>query len=533
MAAAAALLAPIASANTVTVSSNANSGGGTLRALLATAGSGDTILVPGSFTITLASELDVTQAAPGVTISATGDGMPVLNGNHATRILHLNPSTALSLNGLHLTGGRVAGDGSAIQAFGPAALTVNNSVFTDNGSTSPSGTGGAVQVNGNVATTIQGSVFSANFAGSGSGNGGAIEIDSPNTANISKTTISGNQALGGRGGGIQMNGGDTLNISDSTVSGNTAGTQAGGIEIDSPGTLNMVNSTVTGNGAAGAGGGGIAFNSPGAGTVVNSTIAGNRATGGGATGGGLEIDSSTSNDVVFKNSIVAGNSAPNGANCGFPASTTPQFRSSGHNLENGTSCGFAAGGDLNADPLLASLADNGGTTQTMALLPGSPAIDHGDNVGCPATDQRGQVRPVDGGGGGLVCDIGAFEVAPSNAFRIAGHARCKTRRCAAIVVTVVLPGPGLLAAAGVPAGARRARATARAHGKSPIKPASRSVSAGGRLALSLKLAKAAQTKLQRKHKLRVAVRFTFTPTGGAANTKRQSLKITPKRTRRH
>src|SRR4051794_36968314 len=78
-----ALLVPAtASANTVTVSSNADSGTGTLRALLATAGPGDTILVPGDFTITLASQLIVNQASPGVTIAATGAGMPTLDGNH-------------------------------------------------------------------------------------------------------------------------------------------------------------------------------------------------------------------------------------------------------------------------------------------------------------------------------------------------------------------------------------------------------------------------------------------------------------------
>jgi hypothetical protein len=55
--------------------------------------------------------------------------------------------------------------------------------------------------------------------------------------------------------------------------------------------------------------------------------------------------------------------------------------------------------------LLGPLADNGGPTQTHALLPSSPAIDAGDNNGCPPTDQRGVARPS-----GLACDIGAYEV---------------------------------------------------------------------------------------------------------------------------
>ncbi len=63
--------------------------------------------------------------------------------------------------------------------------------------------------------------------------------------------------------------------------------------------------------------------------------------------------------------------------------------------------------------MLGPLADNGGPTQTLALLPGSPAIDAGDDALCPSTDQRGEIRPQDGNNDGLAkCDIGAFELGP-------------------------------------------------------------------------------------------------------------------------
>jgi hypothetical protein len=79
----------------------------------------------------------------------------------------------------------------------------------------------------------------------------------------------------------------------------------------------------------------------------------------------------------------------------------------GHNIEQGTTCGF----DINANPLLGPLAGNGGPTQTMALLKGSPAIDRGGSAFCPATDQRGVKRPDKPG---TACDIGAYEfVAPA------------------------------------------------------------------------------------------------------------------------
>ncbi|MCS7222228.1 MAG: choice-of-anchor Q domain-containing protein [Anaerolineae bacterium] len=81
--------------------------------------------------------------------------------------------------------------------------------------------------------------------------------------------------------------------------------------------------------------------------------------------------------------------------------------SQGHNLSDDATCAawLTASGDLNhTDPRLGPLQDNGGPTPTHALLPGSPAINAGTNVGCPPTDQRGVPRPQ-----GPRCDIGAFE----------------------------------------------------------------------------------------------------------------------------
>jgi hypothetical protein len=110
--------------------------------------------------------------------------------------------------------------------------------------------------------------------------------------------------------------------------------------------------------------------------------------------------------VSLKNTIVAHNTAPTAADCSGAVS------SQGHNLDSDGSCALGGSGDLSGvDPKLGPLQDNGGPTRTQALLPGSPAIDAGDALGCPPTDQRGTARPQDGDGSGpAVCDVGAYEL---------------------------------------------------------------------------------------------------------------------------
>jgi hypothetical protein len=88
--------------------------------------------------------------------------------------------------------------------------------------------------------------------------------------------------------------------------------------------------------------------------------------------------------------------------------------SQGNNISNDSTCSLTGPGDRNnIDPRLGPLANNGGQTDTHALLADSPAVDAGSNTGCPATDQRGVARPIDGTGRGVaICDIGAVEYQP-------------------------------------------------------------------------------------------------------------------------
>jgi hypothetical protein len=106
--------------------------------------------------------------------------------------------------------------------------------------------------------------------------------------------------------------------------------------------------------------------------------------------------------LTLRNSIVANNKGANN----FVSTGT--FTSQGYNLSNAWNGLSTQPTDLTGDPLLDALADNGGGTQTHALLPDSPAIDAGDAANCPATDQRGAAR------NDLGCDIGAYELKYTN-----------------------------------------------------------------------------------------------------------------------
>ena len=190
----------------------------------------------------------------------------------------------------------------------------------------------------------------------------------------------------GVGGGI-VNAG-TLTLNNSSVA-NSSGADGGG--INNSGTLRINNSTVSNNQAAFEGGG--IYNSGGSLILNHVTMAGNSSAN---RGGGL---SNQSGLVVVGNSILAGNTASFfGSDCAGAIAT------SDHNIMGNTSgCSVTAGtGDqFDIDPQLGPLLPDQGY---HALLPGSPAVDAGNPATCPATDQRGVLRPQ-----GAACDIGAYE----------------------------------------------------------------------------------------------------------------------------
>lgn len=287
------------------------------------------------------------------------------------RIFHVAERGRLVLNALSVKGGVSTNFWGGGGIYNAGRLTLNNTTVAENAADSDGG--GIFNMGQNM--TIQDSTIRDNTALGSGGEGGGIY----NTRQgfITRSTISGNVA-NISGGGI-MHEFSHLLLNNTTISGNTAGSGGGALDNDF-GDVFIANSTIT-------------ENSP---HNISNTF---------------WIEFTVDGSLLVRNSIIANSDA--GSNC----KASPRFffiYSLGHNLDDDGSCQFNAVGDISfVNPQLGALADNGGPTQTHALLPGSPAIDAGSFFGCPPLDQRGESRPEDGNGDRIpICDIGAFEFKP-------------------------------------------------------------------------------------------------------------------------
>jgi hypothetical protein len=411
-----------------------------LRQALADANDGDTIEFDpllGGRNLPLAPVLGQLVVNKSVTIRWVPTvGYPPYLGvdaGHASRVFYISPGKTVTISGLTIIngsapapdywGGGIYNDhasltvSSCIISGNSAPQGVGGGIFNDQGTLTVSsstlsgnsasyGYGGGISNNwlggGSATVTITNSILSGNSASWG---GGIINEDG--TLTLSNSTVSGNSAEYG-GGAIDngRNGGSaTLAITNSTLSGNSA-SEGGGIVNDLGGTLTMTNSTVSGNSAGGLpnfvydGLGGGIWNAQTL-TLINSTLSGNSAVN---QGGGIYNTSIVGNAILTIGSTIlnAGSSGGNIYNDGAGAVT-----SLGYNLSSDNGGGYltATGDQINTDPRLGPLQDNGGHTFTHLPASNSPAIDAGD----PAlgTDQRGPgfVRLTNGR-----IDIGATEV---------------------------------------------------------------------------------------------------------------------------
>ncbi|MGB9673208.1 MAG: choice-of-anchor Q domain-containing protein [Anaerolineales bacterium] len=401
-----------------------------------TAGSGsDTILIPaGTYKLSrvggddsgVNGDLDISQS---VTLEGVSNTTTIIdaNGNVTSdRAFDVQSGVNATLTKMTIRGGKDNGfNGGGIRNQG--TLILSKVLFIANSS---SASGGGLYNTSTGKVTLN----TVSFGNNQAYNGGAVYNAGELHAIESALTF--DQAIGGNGGGLFNNSGD-VTLNKVTIAQETAGLNGGGIY--NLGNLTITYSTIQDNMATSGDGGGIYG---GWITVTHSTIYQNQSpsgNGGGIyhlyymslsnvtlsansalkNGGGIYAKSDYPSTVT--NTSLLGNTAASGSgvfrddsqvgalqlrntlllnaagNCGG------MITSLGHNIDSGTTCGFNQSGDQNStDPLTEALADNGGPTQTHALQSGSPAINGGDNTGCPATDQRGFLRL-----GG--CDIGAYE----------------------------------------------------------------------------------------------------------------------------
>jgi Right handed beta helix region len=416
-------LAASAQAQTFIVTNTSDSGAvgdgslrGELKAANQTAGA-DTVAFASGLSGTIALSNTGLTIKESVEIDGPGSGQLTVEqttAEHRVFLIELTQPGAVTIAGLHLTGGSTSAGGAN-----------HNGGDIENDET----TG---------ATLTVANCLVSNGKAEGAGGG----IDSFGRPLIlHSSTVSGNEAT--TGGGVEA-GGASFTIEDSTISGNSA-TIAGGLEavVKSGGHGSIVNSTFTGNkGSFGAGGVLLAALPGTTATVADSTIADNFTF---TSGGGIAIGTSAAETIAIEDSTISGNNAlgafgsagVGGLEVEGPAQRLVDTIVAGNNLTNpgpeitgkwATSFSLlekpagaevtetVPGSDLiGVDPQLGPLAENGGPTATMALAPTSPAVNKGG--GMLTTDQRGDPRPllypgipVSAATGANGADIGAYEL---------------------------------------------------------------------------------------------------------------------------
>ena len=378
-----------------TVTNTNDSGPGSLRDAISSAGAGDTV----NFSLTYPAIINLTSGtlliSKNVTINGPGSSNLIISGSGGLTVISVADAANVNIFGVTISsGGFVYGTGSG----GGGIVNSGNLVLTDSSVSGNSAGGmfggyGAGIANQGVLTVINCEV-SGNLT---YGNGGGIY--NGGTATITNTSLTNNTANGGpfiglgNGGAVYNTG--SLIVFRSTLSGNTSSGDSGGGNgagiFNFGGTLTLVYDTLSDNSAGGNGPGGAIYNTAEM-TMINSTLSG---------GGIYNIGfGELSNDTILGGGVVNGGNltikgtilANGSANCSLIAGS--YTTSAGYNLSDDTSCSSFLNNpsDMNGAPAGLDpngLQDNGGPTQTIALLPSSPAVDVvpvGPNGYCTAAD---------------------------------------------------------------------------------------------------------------------------------------------------
>jgi len=426
---------------------------------------GDSYYVKGQCSSPITANSTITISS-NTSLTAQGNDITIYGGGYQSQVqlISVNSGVSFGLTGLTLSGGSAGYvGGGAIHNAGTLSLTKDT--FSGNYGYR----GGALFTSGPATITSStfsdnGSLFSSAHFTKGETGGAIYTVNSGSDIDISNSTISGNRAYQGAAIFTAFS---HLTITNSTISGNQAFPES---TVDDPGLnfqdpeggavyigagssssanqVTVANSTLSGNiaGNGGGGNGGAIYNTNAL-YLMNSTIAGNQTDGAGggivntyyANIGGTIIannyGAAHSSNAVLENCISYDPSNPNAAG---------QTTDIGYNLDDDGSCEFNPYfHDIQHDPQLGPLADNGGPTQTMALKPGSPAIDYIPRASalCPAADQRGVARPDSGE---TTCDIGAYEfVDPKvTATSLASSANPSVVGQSVTYTATVIPSPG-------------------------------------------------------------------------------------------
>jgi CSLREA domain-containing protein len=401
--------------------------------------------------------IDLLTALPAINgnVSITGPGSNLLTIERGTaggtpdfRIFLINQGKSLTISGLSVAKGKP----NALATFpfnlganflnDHGTLTINNCIVSN-------AVAGRAIVNYSGVATISGTTVSGNGGGGLYNTMPQSAVNSPALVTINNSAFTGNigTAITNMASVGTSSSPVTMVVTNSTISGNTIDAGGSGAAIQNSSasggiaTMSLINATISGNTGTGSGGVGGIYNigifggGPTAAakvTLTNCTVFGNSANAGSDAAGGMNsiINSCPGCDVSIKlrNSLVAGNTV-SGSPSDIVANPAVDASSAFNLIGTGGSGGMVNGTNGNqvgvATPGLGPLADNGGPTQTHALLSTSPALDAGDNCVTQAThcgdssiaqlttDQRGNgfSRIVDGPDADTTAtvDIGAFE----------------------------------------------------------------------------------------------------------------------------
>jgi parallel beta-helix repeat protein len=434
--------------STFTVTSKADDGSSnTLRWAVAQANAATTAssieieLGSSAATITLTQgQLELTNTKGAIAIyDGSGQGPVTISGNGVSRVLQIDSQVEATITGLTIASGSANGNGGGVYNAGGATLELQDCTIE---SSSATGMGGGLDSNG--MATLTECTISGNKS---NGYGGGIEnsLYSSKTAAMTLTDcmISGNYSPSGSAG---LNNNGTVALTNCTLSGNTSGRSGSGMSTNN-GWAELTGCTISNNTATDSGGGFASWGGTAPSELTDCTISGNTTPGAGGAlddmsetvyltnctlsdntsqnrGGGVSIEGGATVDLTdctlssnttpgpgggvynggmatLTDTIVAGNSSGTGDDIDGDTVT------GSYNLVGTDSAGLVNGQNGNlvgvSHPVLSTLGNYGGQTETMALLPGSPAIGAGTLVNGITSDQRGE--PLDSPNP----DIGAFQ----------------------------------------------------------------------------------------------------------------------------